>query len=476
MMSATGGFVFGPRAHATTSCAGTQKCYAASVSPGTVTSGSSDTFTLKLTNESPAASTPLGSVNLSAATGFTIKSTTQPACTALSVTECATIAGNVLELRNLNLQPQTSTSVIFSAGAPAVTGTYCWPAAAKQANAFNGTGNDFVLDPVNSNLTTTVAAPPPPPPASEADLSVTFPVASQPNPVTTGNDTLYTVKVTNTTPSGASATSTNVTLTDTVSSGSSIVQAPSSGTTSGWSCTTASATRSTCTFANLAAGASTTITVAAQAPGAAGSMSDSASVTSSATDPNAANNSATQSTTVATPPSNSNTATGFCPNTGCTVSSGREPTAANPTVARVAFPSFSGSGFTYSFSLGAGSFCSPTGGVSCTGDAVDLGNLLSSAYPQFTNANSPITVDVLYDSSITPGGVTTANAFKCTPSATNDCSSSSGQGTPILNCAITAIASPDPCVNQETRDSVGALDVQILMLSSDPKVGNLYIP
>jgi uncharacterized repeat protein (TIGR01451 family) len=462
---ATVGVATFARAGATgTSCAGTQKCYAAVLSPSTVQTSNSTTFTVKLTNESPAATTPLGSVNLTAPSGFTITGTggLPPCPTPISgFPTCATIAGNVLQLRDLNIPAQSSASFGFTATTPSTAGNYNWPIAAKQSNDFNGPGNDFTLDAVNSSLTTAVNSPPPP---SQADLSVGFPVPSNPNPVTTGNDTLYTIKVTNTTPVGAAPTSTNVTLTDTVSSGSAIVQDPSSGSTAGWTCTPVSATQSSCSYSNLAAWSTVTLTVAAQAPSSAGNMTDTASVSGSATDPNPANNSATQSTTVETAPSNSNTASGFCPNTGCTIQSGSEPNATVPTVGAVTIPSFTGNGFTYSFSLAAASFCSPTGGVQCTGSALNLGNLPAG----FTSPSNPIKVDVKYDSSITPGGLTTANAFKGT--------SSSGSGTAILSCTVTQIASPDPCVNTETRDGAGALDVQILMLSSDPWVGGIYIP
>jgi uncharacterized repeat protein (TIGR01451 family) len=465
---ATAGVVSSARSGAATvtSCSGTPKCYTAALSPSSVITSSSDAFTLTLTNESPLGTTPLGSVNLTAPTGFTITGAgSLPPCpTPLSGSPpCATISGNVLELRDLNIQPQSSASFAFTANAPSTAGTYTWPIAAKQSNDFNGTGNDFTYDTATPPPTTTVTPPP-----AQADLSVSFPVPSNPNPVTTGNDTLYTINVSNTTPAGAAPTSTNVSLTDTVSSGSTIVQDPSSGSSAGWTCSSVSTTQSSCSYSNLPAGSTVTLTVAVQAPSSAGTMTDTASVSGSATDPNSANNTATQSTTVETAPSNSNTASGYCPNTGCTISSGSEPNASVPTVGAVTFPPFSGSGFTYSFSLAGASFCSPTGGVQCTGSALNLGNLPSG----FSTATSPIVVDVKYDSSITPGGLTTADAFKCT----TNCSTSGATGTAILACTIAQIAQPDPCVNSESRDSSGALDVQILMLSGDPWVGNIYIP
>ncbi len=62
----------------------------------------------------------------------------------------ATLAGNVIQLRNLNLTPGGSAFVTFAAVVPCTAGAadYRFAIAVKQSNDFNGTGND--LNPKNA--------------------------------------------------------------------------------------------------------------------------------------------------------------------------------------------------------------------------------------------------------------------------------------------------------------------------------------
>jgi len=129
----------------------TTKLYAANIvgpdplHPHDVAAGASAAFTLTLTNE--ASQQALGSANVTPPSGFTL----------VSVTPVGTVAGNVVQLRNLALQPGQSTSVTIQANVPCTGGTYVWEAQAKQSNDFNGPpGNAFTLDASASNLTTTV--------------------------------------------------------------------------------------------------------------------------------------------------------------------------------------------------------------------------------------------------------------------------------------------------------------------------------
>ncbi|MCG7208754.1 calcium-binding protein [Streptomyces arenae] len=127
---------------------------------------------------------------------------------------------------------------------------------------------------------------PPPPPS--ADLSVT---KAGPSSVTLGDRATYTVRVTNSATSTASAT--GVSLTDTLSgAGATLISAtPSQG-----SCTT-TATGATCALNTLAPGASATVTVVAE-PRAAGTLRNTATAGGTPADPVTGNNTATATGTV----------------------------------------------------------------------------------------------------------------------------------------------------------------------------------
>ncbi|WP_240528515.1 calcium-binding protein [Streptomyces humi] len=127
---------------------------------------------------------------------------------------------------------------------------------------------------------------PPPPPS--ADLSVT---KAGPSSVTLGDRATYTVRVTNSATSTASAT--GVSLTDTLSgTGATLISAtPSQG-----SCTT-TATGATCALNTLAPGASATVTVVAE-PRTAGTLRNTATAGGTPADPVTGNNTATATGTV----------------------------------------------------------------------------------------------------------------------------------------------------------------------------------
>jgi len=115
--------------------------------PHDVGAGSSTSFTATLVNEANPQS--LGSANITAPPGFTV--------TGASPGNIATVAGNVVQLRNLGIPPGQSVAVTIQATAPCTAGTELWQSQAKQSNDFNGPpGNAFVIDSTNTNLTTTV--------------------------------------------------------------------------------------------------------------------------------------------------------------------------------------------------------------------------------------------------------------------------------------------------------------------------------
>ncbi|HEY3129262.1 MAG TPA: hypothetical protein VGL91_07375 [Acidobacteriota bacterium] len=125
--------------------------------------------------------------------------------------------------------------------------------------------------------------------ANTADLSVSK--SASPDPVTAGNNLIYTVKVTNNGPASASG----VTMTDTLPSSLSFVSATS--TVGG--CLQASGTVK-CTIGNLSSGAAATVTIVA-ITGPTGTVTNTATVAGNETDGNTANNTARVSSTIAAP-------------------------------------------------------------------------------------------------------------------------------------------------------------------------------
>lgn len=138
-----------PAAGTTATCSSTSKCFfAVSVSPSSPAAGANTSFTFTIKNE--ASPQQLGSVQVSAPTGFMITGASVAPGTASFTSSSATFL-------NLNLAPGASTTLTVDATVPCGSSTYTWGIAAKQSNAFNGTGNDFQLDPASAgNLSGTV--------------------------------------------------------------------------------------------------------------------------------------------------------------------------------------------------------------------------------------------------------------------------------------------------------------------------------
>jgi hypothetical protein len=119
-------------------CVSSGKCFAVSVSPASVTAGATTTFAFTITNE--AATQQLGSAQISAPAGFVITGAPAP----------ATVTPGSALFINLSLAPSASTTVMLTATPACSGGSYRWGIEAKQSNAFNGTGNDFQLDPASA--------------------------------------------------------------------------------------------------------------------------------------------------------------------------------------------------------------------------------------------------------------------------------------------------------------------------------------
>jgi hypothetical protein len=122
------------------------------VSPASVAAGQSTTFSVTLTNRT--SQQQLGSANITVPSAFTAVSVADPPGAATATTN-----GSVVQLRNAGVAPGGSIVVSVTATVPsACTATYAWAIVAKQANDFNGPpGNDLMLDPATSSLTTSVA-------------------------------------------------------------------------------------------------------------------------------------------------------------------------------------------------------------------------------------------------------------------------------------------------------------------------------
>jgi len=257
-----------------------KKPYTADLAPHNVSTGSTPTFTLTVTNETTTQN--LGSCNLTLPAGFTLGT-----ITAQPLVGTATKSGNIVQLRNLSTLPMTSRTVGFTATVPTTAGVYTSAIECRQSNNFtpDQISNQFGLDTANSNLKTTVTSPLP-----SADVGVTGNTDSQ-DPITGSNTVVYTVTVHNFGP----ATSGGLTLTDSLPNGGSITS--SGGGT--WSCS-GTGSQTVCTHAALANGADAeAVTVYVVTPDADTTITNRASIAESgANDPNGANNVSDQSTTV----------------------------------------------------------------------------------------------------------------------------------------------------------------------------------
>jgi hypothetical protein len=128
------------------------KPYSVVVSPGTVAGGAQVQFQAIFTNQS--SPQHIGSANLMLPARFSAVS----GSAVLSGPGTATLSGNVMQLRNLDIAPGGTLTATVRANVPCATGRFAWTVIAKQANDFSGPpGNDFgPLAGPPSNLITSV--------------------------------------------------------------------------------------------------------------------------------------------------------------------------------------------------------------------------------------------------------------------------------------------------------------------------------
>src|SRR5215211_622766 len=121
------------------------KPFALDVAPATEWAGVTDpAYTVTLTNKTT--TQELGSADITIPTAFTV---------VMGPSLGTVAAGNVLQLRNLDLQPGGSVTVTLGLRMPCPAGGYAWGVQAKQSNDFSGPPGN-ALGPVSGNRTTTV--------------------------------------------------------------------------------------------------------------------------------------------------------------------------------------------------------------------------------------------------------------------------------------------------------------------------------
>jgi hypothetical protein len=138
-----------PAAGQASTCSSSSKCFfAVSVSPGPGATppsnpavGTNTSFTFTIQNE--ASPQQLGAVQISAPTGFMITG----ASVASGASGTASFTSSSALFLNLSLASGSQTMLTVKATVPCGSGSYQWGIAAKQSNNFNGSGNDFQLDP-----------------------------------------------------------------------------------------------------------------------------------------------------------------------------------------------------------------------------------------------------------------------------------------------------------------------------------------
>jgi hypothetical protein len=132
-----------PAAGQTSTCSSTTKCFFAvkPVTPSNPTAGASNTFTFTIKNE--ATPQQLGAVKISAPTGFMITG----ASGAPGASGTASSTSSSALFQDLSVASGASTTLTVTATLSCGSGSYQWPIAAKQSNNFNGSGNNFQLDP-----------------------------------------------------------------------------------------------------------------------------------------------------------------------------------------------------------------------------------------------------------------------------------------------------------------------------------------
>jgi len=253
-------------------------------SPNPVIAGNNITYAVTVTNNGPGTSANVA-LSETQPTNTTFVSIAYASGT--SGWSCSGTAYSCT-IASLPVGASTTFTVVANVGSAVASGTVITDTASVSATT---------IDPNPSNnyatVTTIVAT------TGQADLGITK--TGTPNPVLAGNNITYTIVVTNNGP----ATSSNVTMTDTLPANTTVVSITPPSTPTGWTCPAASGGTQTCTNSSLGASTTSTFTLvlnvtSGTAPKTA--ITNSAAISSSSTtDPNSANNSASTTAYVASP-------------------------------------------------------------------------------------------------------------------------------------------------------------------------------
>ena len=382
--------------------------------PDPVASGGQVTYEITVTNNGP-----------DVATSVTLEDTLPAGSTFVSALsdsgECIEVEGTVsCDLGSL--EPEGSAIVALVVDAPEVeTTTVITNSATASADE---------TDPVETNNVseeeTTVEVDD----EASADLSVAQ--TDEPDPVTAGNGVEYAVTVTNDGPDAA----TEVTLVDTIPTGSTLIDAEG--------CSVAGATV-TCELGTLAPEGSASVSIIVRAPTVSSqtTMTNSATASAAELDPNTADNTSQEVTTVQPAPSNPDVATGFVSDDGGTVATGagKGPTKKDPMTTSVTVPP----GYPGVVTIVEGPITSCAPGFTCFGQEANI------TAPD-TTAGTPLRLTfTFHESTVKTGKLATIVMFhdnvlvpRCTGSA--------------------GVAQPDPCIS-----SVKLVkgNVQVVVFSSE---------
>lgn len=433
------------------------KPYAADITPHLTPSGTTTTFSLKLTNENPPGSgQKLGSANLTAPAGFTLVSATATPGT-------ARIVGSVIQFRNIDIAAATSRSMIVTATTATADGVYVWGISAKQSNDYNGVGNDLTLNAVHSNLSTTVSG------NCCIDLSVSQ--TDSPDPVAPSGSVNYSI-----TASNAGPKSSTITVTDSVNAGS-----VSAAYGSGWTCSITGSSAA-CSYGTVGSGGqaaplsiivdapSSAGTVTCGSTTAAGAMCNTATVSGSQLDSNSANDTSYETTSLGAP---NNSASGYVyePKGGSvTLPTVVTPGTPSQTVGGTAtFPGINATGgfiFTINAPASPSMLC-PVNGLAtqCTFELGLLSNAANGGIPaEYSDPSKPVDVSI-FCGVATCSGITGYTLYKQdgTPRAL---------GEPLGPCGLGQF----PCLVSDTRDALGNHTFLTRWLGGDPQVMGKCIP
>jgi hypothetical protein len=366
--------------------------------------------------------------------------------TAYSDSTCQTVAGSG------GTEPVTNGSVTPSEPLTFNTpGTYYWQAVYSGDTTNNGSVSDCGSE-------------------TESVVVIALDVSSAmaPNPVTAGQNVLDTATVT-----AADGDAHGVSAVVSSDAGGTIVSAtPSQG-----SCGPPAGTTVNCSLGVLAAGDSATIQTVVRTPSAApdGSTFD---VTTTAQSDEVPPPGVTSVASVSVTAPSQSQVTGYVPPGGTLHVGKTEPSPAHPTVASFTLPDTGpGATMTLQITSPTPTFC---GGSACHGNLLEFND-----FSGYTDPKHPAHVRLRYDQSVVPNGLFGKFYVQKTPG---------GPVSVIPNCAPrphwthaqrhsskvlvhlgygphSGYASPSPCINAKKIGPGGDLQVEILVLSGDPKIG-----